>query len=91
MEIIKYLTMVLSKEIFISPAGARGLLKLFIKDLLGPFYEISKLNYTDLSLVITKSLGKRLFNLEIQNVNQIIALLITELNKNQSLITIERI
>lgn len=91
MEIIKYLATVLSKEISISPAGARGLLKLSIKDLFGPFYEMTKLTYIDLSSVIKNSLGKRLLDLEIKNTNEIISLLISELNKNQSLITIERI
>ena len=86
MEIIKYLATVLSKEISISPAAARGLIKLSIKDLLGPFYQISKLNYIDLS-----SLKKRLIDLAIDNTEQVIELLILELNKNQSLITIERI
>lgn len=91
MEIIKYLATVLSKEISISPAAARGLIKLSIKDLLGPFYQISKLTYIDLSSVIKESLKKRLIDLAIDNTEQVIELLILELNKNQSLITIERI
>ena len=88
MEIIKYLGDKLSEEINISPPAARGLLKLSIKDELGPFTDLSKINYNDLCLILKTSFKNRLINLEISNIEYIINYLLKELTLNQSLITI---
>lgn len=87
MEIIKYLGDKLSEKINISPPAARGLLKLSIKDELGPFIEFNKINYTDLYKVLNFSLKNRLIRLEISNYETIIKFILNELTLNQSLIT----
>ena len=91
MEIINYLANILSISIDISPAGARGLIKLSIKDQMGVFFPLNQLNYTNLKLIIQNSLKKRMIDLKIKEVETIIELLLSELSKNQSLITVERI
>ena len=88
MEIIKYLGDKLSQQINISPPAARGLLKLSIKDELGPFTDLNQINYSDLRNVLHNSLKKRLHKLEISNIEYIISYLLNELTLNQSLITI---
>jgi hypothetical protein len=87
MEIIKYLGDILSKQINISPPAARGLLKLSIKDELGPFKELNQINYNDLCMVLKNSLKKRLFKFEVPNYETIIKNMLSELTLNQSLIT----
>ncbi|MGB5912888.1 MAG: hypothetical protein WBH31_16990 [Promethearchaeia archaeon] len=72
----------------ISPPAARGLIKLAIKDEVGPFKPLNQLNYDDMKNTIENSLKIRLINLNISNSNQVIIILIDELKKNQSLITI---
>ncbi|MBN1803186.1 MAG: hypothetical protein JW891_16870 [Candidatus Lokiarchaeota archaeon] len=87
MEIIKYLGDIIARRIGISPTAARGLLKLSIKDELGPFTDFETINYENLYRVICRSLKKRLVKLEISFYEEIIRLMIDELTKNQSLIT----
>ena len=91
MEIIKYLAFVLSNEIDISQTATNGLIKLAIKDQLGPFFPLNKINYENLKLTIEQSLKSRLIKLKVQNIEKIIRLLIIELTNNQSLITLSNI
>ena len=91
MEIIKYLGEKLSEKVNISPPAARGLLKLAIKDEIGPFKPYFKLKLEDFELVITNSLKIRLINLNFQKSENIVQYLIDELNKAQSLITLGKI
>ncbi len=88
MEIIKYLGSKLSESIELSLPAGRGLIKLAIKDELGPFHPIDKLNYEKLVEVIQNSLRKRLLDLNIHNFEELLENLLDELNSNQSLITI---
>ncbi|MFX1236192.1 MAG: hypothetical protein ACFFAS_07460 [Promethearchaeota archaeon] len=88
MEIIRYLGEKLATHIGISPTAARGLLKLSIKDELGPFTDFTKLNLIDLCRVINKSFKNRLIKLEISEYQTIINMMIEELTLNQSLITL---
>ena len=78
----------LANQINISQPASRGLIKLSIKDEVGPFKPLEKLSYDDLKSTLQNALRVRLANLEIVNSDQIIALLLVELFKNQSLITI---
>ncbi len=87
MEIIKYLGNQLSKKINISPPAARGLLKLAIKDELGPFKPLNQINFNDLKSVIENTLSLRLKKLEIPNSEILVEYLLHQLTKNQSLIT----
>ncbi len=87
-EIIHYLANILSTEIKISPPAARGLIKLSIKDELGPFKPIFRINYTDLKNTLENSLKKRLNNLNVNDSDQIIKNLVFELTNNQSIIKI---
>jgi len=87
MEIIKYLGNNLAKKINISPPAARGLLKLAIKDELGPFKPLNQINFNDLKSVIENTLSLRLKKLEIPNSEILVEYLLHQLTKNQSLIT----
>ena len=87
MEIIKYLGNNLAKKINISPPAARGLLKLAIKDELGPFKPLNQINFNDLKSVIENTLKLRLKKLEIPNSEILVEYLLHQLTKNQSLIT----
>lgn len=87
MEIINYLGDKLSEHINITPAASRGLLKLAIKDELGPFKPLELISFNDLKNVINNSLERRLNKLDIQNLQNILKNLLEELTKNQSLIT----
>jgi len=91
MEIIKYLGDILATEISISPPAARGLLKLSIKDHLGPFKTPAEIDLNDLKNTIKASLKKRLIELEIKDYEKILILIENELILNQSLITITKI
>ena len=91
MEIIKYLGDILATEISISPPAARGLLKLAIKDQLGPFKPPAEIDFIDLTNVIRESLKKRLIELEMKEFERILDLIENELILNQSLITITKI
>ncbi|TFG08303.1 MAG: hypothetical protein EU539_02790 [Promethearchaeota archaeon] len=87
MEIIKYLGDKLAQKIGISPPAARGLLKLSIKDELGPFNPLDKLNFIDLKKVLQKSLNQRLIRLGVSDNQKIVEFMLSELTNNQSLIT----
>lgn len=91
MEIINYLGEYLSKSINISSPAARGLIKLAIKDELGPFKPFDQVNYRDFKLVIESSLKVRLEKLEIYEIEVIIEILLDKLNRFQSLISMSNI
>lgn len=86
-EIIKYLGDKLGEKINISPSAARGMLKLAIKDQVGPFKPLSQLNYSNLKLILQNALRERLEKLEIPHYESVIEFLTDELTQNQSLIT----
>ena len=88
MEIIKLLGDILANEIKISQPAARGLLKLSIKDELGPFKLYENLSYEDFRRSIMNALSNRLKKLNFENVEKIIEFILNKLNENQSLITI---
>jgi hypothetical protein len=88
MEIIKILGNKLAEKINVSSPAGRGLIKLAIKDELGPFKPLNQLEFIDFKNTIVNSLKKRLEKLEISSTNEIIDLLLDKLTKNQSLITI---
>ena len=88
MEVINILAEKLSQKINISPPAARGLLKLAIKEEVGPFKPLNQLDYDDFKNSIEKALRIRLDKLNIENPHEIIVYLITELRSIQSLITI---
>lgn len=77
----------LAKNLNISPPAARGLIKLSIKDEFGPFKPMTQLNYEDFRAIITQSLKKRLLNLEVVNIEDVISNMLEDLNQNQSVIT----
>ncbi len=91
MEILWILGNILANHMDISPPAARGLLKLAIKDEFGPFKPLDEINYDELELSITQSLSKRLEILDVLNTRIILDDLISELNKHQSIITIESV
>lgn len=91
MEIFKFLGNILAESVNISPPAARGLLRLAIKDLFGPFKLIEKLNYEELQSVILNSLPKRLKNLEVKDIDGLIDHVSEELTNNQSLITMSSV
>lgn len=91
MEIIKSLGEMLADKISISPTAARGLIKLAIKDELGPFTNVTKVNFNDLQQTILNSLKKRLVNLSIKDVEVITESMLTQLKHIQSLITMANV
>ena len=91
MEIINYLGEYLSNSINISPPAARGLIKLAIKEQLGPFKPLDHVIYKDFKLVIENSLKKRLLKLEIKETDVIIEILFDKLKEFQSLISMSNI
>ena len=91
MEIINIIGAFLAQRVNLSPPAGRGLLKLAIKDELGPFKPYDILEYEDLKNVISKSLKQRLENLEIYGADSIIKELVNILNKNQSLLTMSKV
>ena len=88
MEIIKLLGNKLAEKINVSSPAGRGLIKLAIKDELGPFTPLNQLEFVDFKNTIENSLKMRLEKLEISSTSEIIDLLLENLTKNQSLITI---
>ncbi|MFX0072828.1 MAG: hypothetical protein ACFFAO_17250 [Candidatus Hermodarchaeota archaeon] len=78
-------------ELNISVYAARGLLKLSIKDELGPFYDLNKINYKLIKRVINNSLISRLKKLEIEKPEDILKIVLNKLAQNQSLLTFESI
>lgn len=91
MEIIKFLGDKLANKINISPPAARGLLKLAIKDELGPFKPISEINFNNFKSVMENSLRLRLIKLDIPNIDILIEYMLYHLTKNQSLTTMARV
>jgi len=90
-EVIKYLGFNLAEYIMISPPGARGLIKLAIKDELGPFKPFQQVSYKELKMVIENALKKRLQILEINAIDKIIEEMLALLARYQSLIVMENI
>jgi hypothetical protein len=91
MELLNYLGEVISNNINISAPAARGLLRLAIKDSLGPFMKLNEISYDQFRNVIENSLKKRLIDLNVANHKELIAILSMELIKNQSLLTLEKV
>lgn len=91
MEIINYLGEVLAKEIKISSPAARGLIKLAIKDELGPYKPLIRISFTEFKVVIENTLKLRLTKLGVQEVELLTKLMVDELTKNQSLITMSSV
>jgi hypothetical protein len=87
--IITHLGNKLSTLISISPAAARGLIKLAIKDEFGPFKPYNQLNYEDYKLTLNHSLKSRLQQLDVSQTDKIMGMLNEELFLKQSLITME--
>ena len=89
MDIIKHLGSRLGELINISAPAARGLIKLAIKDEVGPFKPLNQITFNEFKTTIENSLKKRLKNLEITTFELIVQYLIRELTDYQSLITME--
>jgi len=67
------------------------LLKLAIKDELGPYKPMDNINYEDLKSVIKNAVKQRLIKLDIVNIEDLIETLLNQLMKKQSLITMDRV
>lgn len=67
------------------------MLKLAIKDELGPYKPMDKINYEDLKSVIKNAVKQRLIKLDIVNIETLIETLLNQLMKKQSLITMDRV
>jgi hypothetical protein len=91
MQIIFYLGDLLSKKIGISSSASRGLIKLSIKDEFGPYELLNSLGLSDYQKMIQNSLKKRLIELEVKDLENLVKLFLEELMKHQSLITMEKI
>ena len=91
MQIINHLADVLSIRINISATASRGLIKLAIKDEIGPFEPLNKIGLKEYKRVIQTSLKRRLQNLNVENFEEIIVILSNELVTHQSLILMEKI
>ena len=91
MEIINILGNKLSNEIEISPPAARGLIKLAIKDEIGPFKPYNQIIFKEYESAILNSLKNRLLKLELKNVEKIIKHIKNELIEKQSLITMSNV
>lgn len=91
MEIINYLGYILANELDISPAAARGLLKLAIKDQFGPYKPILELQLNDFKKIVADALKNRLIDLKVKDLEKLLEFIERELIINQSLITITRI
>ena len=89
MDIIKHLGSRLAELINISAPAARGLIKLAIKDEIGPFKPLNQITFNEFKTTIENSLKKRLKILEISTFELIVQYLIRELTDYQSLITME--
>lgn len=91
MQIINHLAEFLSKKIQISATASRGLIKLAIKDEIGPFVPFNQITLKDYQVIIRNSLKKRLQRLNVENFEEIIELLVNELITHQSLVLMEKI
>ena len=87
MDIIKHLGSRLAELINVSAPAARGLIKLAIKDEVGPFKPLSQVTFNEYKITIENSLRKRLKNLEIATFELIVKYMVRELIDYQSLIT----
>lgn len=87
MDIIKHLGSKLAELVNISAPAARGLIKLAIKDELGPFIPLNQVTFDEFKNTIENSLKERLIKLEISTFELIVKYLIRELTDYQSLIT----
>ena len=90
-DIIYYLGNVLASRINISPTASRGLLKLSVKDELGPFTKFELVKFDNLKNVVNNSLRARLTKLNILDLDDVIQNLLKELTDNQSLITMANV
>ena len=91
MQIIFYLGELLSKKIGISRSASRGLIKLSIKDEFGPYESLNSLGLSDYQKLIQNSLKNRLIDLKVNDIEDLVKILLEELMKHQSLITMEKI
>jgi hypothetical protein len=91
LELIGILGEILAHRTPLSPPACRGLIKLAIKDQLDPFKPFDELDYDDLKKVISNSLKNRLLKLEIKDSDGLVEILLNELNKNQSLLTMSKV
>ncbi|MHA2338343.1 MAG: hypothetical protein ACXACX_13635 [Candidatus Hodarchaeales archaeon] len=91
MEMIKYLSIILSEEVKLSPSACGGLIRLAIKDEIGPFKPIRQLDLKDYKTSCANALKERLKKLSVDNIDQIIERLVNELIQNQSIITMEKV
>ncbi|MFX0077355.1 MAG: hypothetical protein ACFE96_18080 [Candidatus Hermodarchaeota archaeon] len=87
MDIIKHLGSRLAELISISAPAGRGLIKLAIKDEVGPFKPLNQITFNEFKNSLENSLKKRLINLEISTFELIVQYLVRELTDYQSLIT----
>jgi len=90
MEMIKYLSIILSEEVNLSPASG-GLIRLAIKDEIGPFKPIKQLDLKDYRNSCENALKERLQKLGVNKIDKIIERILDELIQNQSLITMEKV
>ncbi|MBN1800244.1 MAG: hypothetical protein JW891_01985 [Candidatus Lokiarchaeota archaeon] len=90
-EIINYLGIHLAQLVQISPLAARGLIKLAIKDELGPYFQFDKIKFQELKLTISNSLKIRIQKLKNIETDKVIKKLEEELIENQSLITMSKV
>jgi hypothetical protein len=91
MQIINHLAEVLSSKINISATASRGLIKLAIKDEIGPFEPLNKIGLKEYQATIQNSLRKRFQKLNLENFEELVGLLLNELVSHQSLILMEKI
>jgi hypothetical protein len=91
MEMIKYLSIILSEQVNLSPSASAGLIRLAIKDEVGPFKPINQLKFKDYKNSCENRLRERLKKLDLENIDQIVRRLLNKLVQNQSLITMEKV
>ena len=91
MDIITFLGDFLASQAKISAPAARGLLKLAIKDELGPYKPFNQINYNELKDTIRNALKSRMDKLGFQDIEGLITLLLNELKNNQSFITMAEV
>jgi len=91
MEMIKYLSIILSEEVNLTTPASSGLIRLAIKDEIGPFKPIKQLNLEEYQKCLENALKERLKNLNVANIDQIIEKLVKELIQIQSLLTMENV
>jgi hypothetical protein len=83
-KIIETLAFKLANEINMSPLASRGLLKLCLKEELGPFKPFEKVSYQELEKTLYNSLNNRLERLKITRRNEIVKNLIENLKESKS-------